>query len=162
MFGRKIIAELAEIGENLVRSPLTPAQEASAIFRRKAIYEELHPETKHGGNSGGPFAQFAHTEAESFPKSTAAVTGKHRATIDRASARGEALGDDLAAIAGTSLDKGVELDAMAKTRIGPNPSYQTAARCSWRKEKSLPRKLIELPPSASRRVIARKAARTTA
>jgi hypothetical protein len=43
MFGRKIIAELAEIDENLIRSPLTPSQEASAIFRRKAIYQELHP-----------------------------------------------------------------------------------------------------------------------
>ena len=32
MFGRKIIAELAEIDENLIRSPLTPSQEASAIF----------------------------------------------------------------------------------------------------------------------------------
>jgi len=48
MFGRKIIAELAEVDENLIRSPLTPAQEASAIFRRKAIYEELHPETEAG------------------------------------------------------------------------------------------------------------------
>jgi hypothetical protein len=27
MFGRKIIAELAEIDENLFRSPLTPSQE---------------------------------------------------------------------------------------------------------------------------------------
>src|SRR5208283_533106 len=32
----------------------------------------------------------------------------------RASARGEALGDDLGQVAGTSLDKGVELDALAK------------------------------------------------
>jgi len=31
-----------------------------------------------------------------------------------AAARGEALGDDLSVIAGTSLDKGVELDALAK------------------------------------------------
>jgi hypothetical protein len=34
MFGRKFIAELAEVDENLVRSQFTPAQEASAIFRR--------------------------------------------------------------------------------------------------------------------------------
>jgi len=40
MFGRKIIAKLAEIDENLIRSPLTPAQAASAIFRRKAIYQD--------------------------------------------------------------------------------------------------------------------------
>jgi hypothetical protein len=60
-------------------------------------------------------------------------------------ARGEALGGDFAAIAGTSLDKGVELDAMAKTRKGPNPSYQTAARCSWRTKKPLPHKLMGLP-----------------
>ena len=39
MFGREIIAKLAEIDETLIRSPLTPAQAASAIFRRKAIYQ---------------------------------------------------------------------------------------------------------------------------
>jgi hypothetical protein len=40
MFGRKIIAELAEIDENLIRTPLTPSQETSAIFRREDIYAE--------------------------------------------------------------------------------------------------------------------------
>jgi hypothetical protein len=34
--------------------------------------------------------------------------------LSRSAARGEALGDDLAAVTGTSLDKGVELDALAK------------------------------------------------
>ena len=41
MFGRKIIAELVEADENLIRSQLMPAKEGSAIFRRKAIYEGL-------------------------------------------------------------------------------------------------------------------------
>ena len=31
-------AELAEIDENLIRSPLTPAQEAESIFRRKGSF----------------------------------------------------------------------------------------------------------------------------
>lgn len=39
----------------------------------------------------------------------------------RAAVCGEALGDDLAAIAGTSLDKGVEPDALAKMEK-PTPS----------------------------------------
>jgi len=30
-----------------------PAREVSGNFRRKAIYEALHPEFKHGGNAGG-------------------------------------------------------------------------------------------------------------
>jgi len=66
------------------------SSEAAAIFRRKAIYEQLHPETRHGGNAG-PYGRFAHTETESFSQNTASATGKHRATVDRAAARREAL-----------------------------------------------------------------------
>jgi hypothetical protein len=81
------------------------------IFRRKAIYEELHPETKAGAN-----ASTARKTSDnlSFVSSTADATGKDRRTVERAAARGEALGDDLGAVTGTSLDKGVELDALAK------------------------------------------------
>jgi hypothetical protein len=53
----------------------------------------------------------------SFTISTAAATGKDRRTVERAAARGEALGDDLGAVTGTSLDKGVELDALASGRL---------------------------------------------
>ncbi len=106
-------AELAEIDENLIRCNLTPAQEASAVFRRKFIYEQLHPETK-AGAAGGHAKHGSASDNLSFAESTAAATGKDKRTVERAAARGEALGDDLNDIAGTSLDKGVELDALAK------------------------------------------------
>jgi ParB family chromosome partitioning protein len=99
---------------------LTPAHEASAIFRRKAIYEELHPETKAGASQaigmnkalgrGDVSANFAPT----FTEATASATGKSQRSIELADQRAKALGDDLAAVTGTSLGKGVELDALAK------------------------------------------------
>jgi hypothetical protein len=54
----------------------------------------------------------------SFATATAKATGVDKRKIERAAARGEALGDDLSAVAGTSLDKGVELDALAKMPAG--------------------------------------------
>jgi hypothetical protein len=76
-----------------------------------AIYEELHPETKAESN-----ATLARKTSDnlSFVSDAAGATGKDKRTVERAAARGEALGDDLNDIAGTSLDKGVELDALAK------------------------------------------------
>ena len=71
--------------------------------RRKAIYEELHPETKHGGNAGGPSGQFVHTAKADFASATADATGKDERTIRRAAARGEALGDDLGAVVDGSV-----------------------------------------------------------
>ena len=92
---------------------LGAAQEASAIFRRRAIYEELHPETK-AGVAGGLARQGSANEKSAFAESTADAIGKSRRSDEIAAARGEALGDDLAMVTGTSLDKGVELDALAK------------------------------------------------
>lgn len=89
---------------------MTAAQEVAAIFRRKAIYEALHPETKHGGDRKSDQAR--NLQSCSFVESTAAATGKDASTISRANARARALGDDLEAVAGTSLDTGVELDAL--------------------------------------------------
>jgi ParB family chromosome partitioning protein len=81
-------AELAEIDENLIRSDLTPAQEASAIFRRKAIYEELHPETKHGANQHTRGVGNSPTPPERFTSATAKATGKDESSVRRAAARG--------------------------------------------------------------------------
>jgi ParB family chromosome partitioning protein len=93
---------------------IVAAQEASAIFRRKAIYEELHPETK-AGTAGATSRWGGKDDATAnFAAATADATGKAERTVRLAAARGEALGDDLGAVTGTSLDKGVELDALAK------------------------------------------------
>lgn len=51
-------------------------------------------------------------QAKSFAAETAAVTGESKSQVNRHVARAEALGDDLDRLAGTSLDKGVELDAL--------------------------------------------------
>jgi len=51
---------------------------------------------------------------------------KSSIALVRASARGEALGEDLGQVAGTSLDKGVALDALAKMDL---VSARLAAHC---------------------------------
>jgi hypothetical protein len=55
------------------------------------------------------------TPADRFTSATADATGKDERTVRRAAARGEALGDDLGAVTGTSLDKGVEREARERT-----------------------------------------------
>ena len=68
------------------------------------------------------FAENATTKAERFTKATADAIGKSERAIQAAAARGEALGDDLLDIAGTSLDKGIELDALVSM---PEPGGDT-------------------------------------
>lgn len=102
-------AELIEIDENLCRSELTAAQRSKAVKRRREIWEALHP------NSGASCATIPDRgpgRPVEFAADTAKVTGESKSQINRHFARAEALGDDLDKVTGTSLDKGVELDAL--------------------------------------------------
>lgn len=103
-------AELIEIDENLCRAELTPAQRSVAIKRRKEIWEALHP----GDKGGKTVATLGGPQRIGFAADTAKVSGMSKPSINQHLARAESLGDDLEEIAGTSLDKGVELDALAK------------------------------------------------
>jgi hypothetical protein len=131
-------AELMLIDENLCRAELGPAERAASLRRRKAIYLELYPQTRNGSTAGkqpdeagrlessqiensGPdrltlqVSQIEKPGPDRFAKASAEATGIAESTIHRDIARAEQLGDDtLARVAGTSLDKGVELDALAK------------------------------------------------
>lgn len=108
-------AELMLIDENLYRNDLTAAERASAQARRKAIYQQLHPETKAGGDrkSNGQVGQMIDTPR--FDEAASDATGQSERTIRRDVTRGEALGEAaLAKIARTSLDSGAEMDALIK------------------------------------------------
>jgi hypothetical protein len=114
--------ELIEIDENLCRKNLSPAQEALAVARRKQIYEQLHPETKHGG-SRTPSRQSGVLKSiqksmKRFSAATAAQTGRGERSIQRIAHRGENIDPAaLAKIDGTSLDKCSELDALSKLSV---------------------------------------------
>lgn len=102
-------AELWEIDENLIRSELTPAQHADHLARRKVVWSSL----REGGTNC----------STGFAADTAARTGGTKQDINRHLARAEAIGPELKLIAGTSLDKGVELDALAK--LSPRERHET-------------------------------------
>ena len=133
--GEHLQAELIEIDENLCRSELTAAQRSKATKRRKEIWEALHPVKAQRfdsvfealGDDASSGASCAETpnrissrgrvgegRPPEFASETAAVTGESKSQINRRVAIAEALGDDLDKVVGTSLDKGVELAALAK------------------------------------------------
>ena len=74
----------------------------------------LHPEDEQVGGFRPPVeaAKHGHAQSKAFAAETAAVTGESKRRINEHLSRANALGDDLEAITGTSLDKGVELDAL--------------------------------------------------
>lgn len=107
-------AELAMIDENLCRAELSPAERAASTARRKAIYEELHPETTHGGDRAS--RQLGDLKSERFTTDTAAATGQSERTVQRDAERGERIcADALSLVRGTALDTGVYLDKLRRT-----------------------------------------------
>ena len=112
-------AQLVEIDENLVRADLTPAERAAHQAKRKEIYERLHPETKAGAaqakgmNAAQGRGRQNGDDVDRYTADAAKKTGKSERSVQREAARGTAI-PDVAALAGTSLDKCDELDALAK------------------------------------------------
>jgi len=111
--GDELHAELLEIDENLQRAELSPAQRAASIARRKELWEILHPESS---RRNPPTGNIGYGNPPPAAKSFAADTQERTGESDRRTrehlARAASLGPDLHAVIGTSLDKGVELDAL--------------------------------------------------
>jgi len=102
-------AELWEIDENLMRGKLTPAERAAHLLRRKELFLIIKEE------SGQNVATLTGRGNKSFAQNTAEQTGQSKSSLNEHIARADALGPEtLRVVAGTSLDKGTELDALAK------------------------------------------------
>lgn len=101
---------LSEIDENLARGELSAAERAIHIAERKAIYERNNPKAKHGavGRGGKKDVNFT-----SFSDDTATKTGRSKSSVAKDSTRAKNI-PNIADVIGTSLDKGDELDALAK------------------------------------------------
>ena len=81
-------AELVEIDENFVRSPLSDMQRNDMLLRRKQIYEELHPETKKGGDRKSEEikttpCRFDLEQAKPFTQDAAEKLHLSRRTVER-------------------------------------------------------------------------------
>ena len=110
---------------------MTAAQRSKAVKRRKEIWEALHPVSPQRFDSVFDALPEAKDQVEplvppefatgykrpppqekAFAAETAEASGMTKQAINRHISRAEALGDDLDKVTGTSLDKGVELDAL--------------------------------------------------
>lgn len=111
-------ARLAEIDENLVRHELNPLDRATFLAERKALYEKLHPETKHGAQ-GGRGGKRNEDDTMSFSKDTAARVGLTERSIQRAVLIATNLAPDVkGAIAGTAIAKN-QAELLALAKLGP-------------------------------------------
>jgi len=141
-FDDPLLVELARIDENLQRKVLTKLEQSQALARRKAIYEELHPETKFGNSqaTGSNRVQGRHVSAKlapTFAEDTAAKTGKGRRTVQREAKIGQNLDPQAAEmLKGTAVeDNQLELETMS--RLPAEKQQKVAAQIKAGKMKSV-------------------------
>ncbi|WP_086642620.1 ParB N-terminal domain-containing protein [Acetobacter sp. DsW_063] len=121
-------ARLLEIDENLCRRELSALDRATFLAERKRVYEEMHPETKNGGDrKSDQFRKLAEL-IPAFNKATADRLGISQDTIERAVKRHSGIPPDVRdLIASTWLaDSGAQLDALVK--LAPDMQRQVARR----------------------------------
>ncbi len=105
-------AALWEIDENFARAELTDAQRADHHVRREAILVRMGEVSKSG--QGGDRRSNDKSSLGSYADRAAADLGVDKRTVQRDLRRGKNIAPDvLAEVAGTDMDKGVVLDALA-------------------------------------------------
>jgi len=115
-----LLAELAQIDENLARADLKKIEEDVALAQRKRVYEKLYPETKAGqaqaiGMNRALGYDVADNLSTTFAQDAAEKTGDSERTVRRHTAVGERLEMFADLIRGTPIeDNQSELQRLAK------------------------------------------------
>lgn len=133
-----LLAELAEIDENMVRTNLSPIEFGDLLLKRKRIYETLHPETKNGGDRKSEeirTSKCRSDSAKSFVKDTAAKLGVSPRTVERQIQVAKNLTPKAKEIIQSSGKKITKRDALELSRLESEQQANTAqVMVSGRKE----------------------------
>jgi ParB-like chromosome segregation protein Spo0J len=141
-------AKMLEVDENLKRGTLSAVAKTLHIKERKKAYEELHPETKAGGDRRSKRARSKakNERMKGFVADTAARTGEGRSTLQRVATNASRIDDEvLNQIEDTSLNNGAELEALGKLK--PEEQKKLAKRAKAG-EKVSARKGVTAPAPA--------------
>ncbi|MBM9400342.1 ParB N-terminal domain-containing protein [Gluconacetobacter azotocaptans] len=121
----QIQAKLLEIDENLCRRELSPLDRATFLAERKEVYEQLHPETKNGGDRVSDQSE-SRFGLVSFTQETAERLGLTARSIEIAVARYRLIAPDVRVQLATTwvAESGRQLDLLAK--LGPEDQRKVA------------------------------------
>lgn len=105
--------QLAEIDENLMRSELTPTQQAEHLAKRKELWEAREAAAKTSRTSLGDGRKAGPQHQDGFASETAKATGASKRSVQQSIARATAVPQDIRnRIVGTKLDTGTYLDSL--------------------------------------------------
>ena len=122
-----LLAELAEIDENIVRTNLSPIEFGDLLLKRKQIYETLHPETRQGMRNGQTSKNdnLSLLETKSFTQDTADRLGVSSRTIERQVQVAKNLSPEVKTMLQNSGKKISKTDALKLSHM--NPEHQKSA-----------------------------------
>ncbi len=108
-----LLAELAEIDENLIRAELPPIQRADSHARREEILKEIGLVSEHGGDRKSS-GQLGHSK--SYAGEAAAATGVSPRSVRRDLHRAKGVGPEIRGVLGKMVGSltGAQLDSIAK------------------------------------------------
>ncbi len=127
-----LVAEMAELDENLMRQELTVLQRAEMLARRKELFEALHPEARRGvagGKASGARRRGEQTTVSvSLVHDLAARTKRSARTIEREIQIGTRIAPDVRkALTGTRAEDKT-LDLLQIARLPAKQQRQVAER----------------------------------